>query len=166
MVNYHKELPLDDAKRMVKKIFQQCIKSGSVMGIDMSVAAWTDISYMEKLYPYILEMIGTADTWITSPGKIAEWWQKRAAVTVDESLYEVSVSFADDMESFTLQLIGDVRIKEILDGNQPELKYEITAQPNATVGEHLLNVRLQMNFNGQPLILELPLKLTVIEVKK
>ena len=131
MVNYHKELPLDDAKRMVKKIFQQCIKSGSVMGIDMSVAAWTDISYMEKLYPYILEMIGTADTWITSPGKIAEWWQKRAAVTVDESLYEVSVSFADDMESFTLQLIGDVRIKEILDGNQPELKYEkATAKDN------------------------------------
>jgi hypothetical protein len=52
-------------------------------------------------------------------------------VTVDESLYEVSVSFADDMESFTLQLIGDVRIKEILDGNQPELKYEkATAKDN------------------------------------
>ena len=50
--------------------------------------------------------------------------------------------------------------------NQPEVKYEITAQPNATVGEHLVNVRLQMNFNGQSLVMERPLNLTVVEVKK
>lgn len=131
MVTPYKELPLDDAKRMVKKIFQQCVKSGSVMGIDMNMAAWTDISYMDKLYPFILEMIKTVETWISSPAKIAEWWQKRAAVTVDESEYEVSVSFDSDLESFTLQLIGDIRIKEILDGNQPELKYEkATAKDN------------------------------------
>jgi hypothetical protein len=34
------------------------------------------------------------------------------------------------------------------------------------VGEHLVNVRLQMNFNGQNLVMERPLKLTVVEVKK
>jgi len=136
MVTAYKELPLDDAKRMVKKIFQQCIKSGSVMGIDMSVAAWTDISYMDKLYPFILEMIKTVDTWISSPGKIADWWQKRAAVTVDESEYEVSVSFDSDLESFTLQLIGNIRIKEILDGNQPELKFE-----KATANDNLISFR-------------------------
>ena len=50
--------------------------------------------------------------------------------------------------------------------NQPEAKYEITIQPNATVGEHLLNVRITMNFNGQNLVLERPMKLTVVEVKK
>lgn len=50
--------------------------------------------------------------------------------------------------------------------NQSEITYEITAQPNATAGEHLLNVRLQMNFNGHNLVLERPLKLTVVEVKK
>jgi hypothetical protein len=50
--------------------------------------------------------------------------------------------------------------------NQTEAKYEITAQPNATVGEHSLNVRLQINFNGQNLVMERPVKLTVVEVKK
>lgn len=50
--------------------------------------------------------------------------------------------------------------------NQPEVKYEITVQPTATVGEHTLNVRLQMNFNGQNLVMERPMKLTVVEVKK
>ncbi len=50
--------------------------------------------------------------------------------------------------------------------NQPEAKYEITIQPNATVGEHLLNVRITMNFNGQNLVMDRPMKLTVVEVKK
>lgn len=50
--------------------------------------------------------------------------------------------------------------------NQPEVKYEITVAPTATVGEHILNVRLQMNFNGQNLVVERPMKLTVVEVKK
>lgn len=50
--------------------------------------------------------------------------------------------------------------------SQQEAKYELTAQPNATVGEHTLNLRLQMNFNGQNLVMERPVKLTVVEVKK
>jgi hypothetical protein len=50
--------------------------------------------------------------------------------------------------------------------NQPEVKYEITAAPTATVGEHTLNVRLQMTFNGQNLVMDRPMKLTVVEVKK
>ena len=50
--------------------------------------------------------------------------------------------------------------------NQPEAKYEITVQPNATVGEHACTVRLQMNFNGQNLVMERPMKITVAEVKK
>ena len=124
MVNRFKDLPLDDAKRMVKKIFQQCIKYGGVMGIDMRVAAWTDISYMDKLYPFLLEMIKTTDAWITSPAKIADWWQKRAAVTITESEYEVGISFKDDFNHFALQLIGNLKIKEIMDGEQYELVYE------------------------------------------
>ncbi|MEJ7592759.1 MAG: hypothetical protein WKF77_14520 [Planctomycetaceae bacterium] len=50
--------------------------------------------------------------------------------------------------------------------NMPEAKYEITVAPTAIVGEHTLNVRLQMNFNGQNLVMDRPMKLTVVEVKK
>ncbi len=50
--------------------------------------------------------------------------------------------------------------------SQSEAKYEITIAPTAPVGEHALNVRLQMNFNGQNLIMERPMRLTVVEVKK
>lgn len=49
--------------------------------------------------------------------------------------------------------------------NQGEAKFEIMAQPTATTGEHLCTVRFVMNFNGHQLILDRPLKLTVIEVK-
>ena len=49
--------------------------------------------------------------------------------------------------------------------NQVKSKFEITAQPTATVGEHTCTVRLVINYNGNQLILDRPLKLTVIEVK-
>ena len=50
--------------------------------------------------------------------------------------------------------------------NQIDGKFEITAQPTATYGEHLCKLILTVNFNGQQLTLERPLKVTVVEVKK
>ncbi|MFO0250199.1 MAG: hypothetical protein ACK56X_13245 [Planctomyces sp.] len=45
--------------------------------------------------------------------------------------------------------------------NQGEVKLQITTAANATVGDHLLTVRFTMNFNGQPLTFERPLKLQI-----
>jgi hypothetical protein len=49
--------------------------------------------------------------------------------------------------------------------NQTDGTVKITANANATPGEHAITFRLQMNFNGQNLILEHPLKLTVEKVE-
>jgi hypothetical protein len=49
---------------------------------------------------------------------------------------------------------------------QSEGKFTLDAQPTATVGTHDCVVRLQMVFNGQNLLMERPLKLIVVEVKK
>ncbi|HEV7281093.1 MAG TPA: hypothetical protein VGN57_12890 [Pirellulaceae bacterium] len=45
-------------------------------------------------------------------------------------------------------------------------KLEITAQPTATPGDHLVTVRFQMGFNGQQLTFDRQLTLTVVEVPK
>lgn len=49
--------------------------------------------------------------------------------------------------------------------NQTDGTVKITANANATPGEHAMTFRLQMNFNGQNLILDHPLKLTVVAVE-
>ena len=49
--------------------------------------------------------------------------------------------------------------------NQTDFKFEVNAQPTATVGEHLCTTRLIINFNGTALTMERPLKITVVEVK-
>ncbi|MFO0977678.1 MAG: hypothetical protein U0996_14850 [Planctomycetaceae bacterium] len=49
---------------------------------------------------------------------------------------------------------------------QVQGKVEIMAQANATPGTHDCPVRIQMNFNGQNLVMDRRLKLTVNEVKK
>ncbi|MEZ6055755.1 MAG: pre-peptidase C-terminal domain-containing protein [Planctomycetaceae bacterium] len=62
--------------------------------------------------------------------------------------------------------VGGVGIQNVnIPDNQQEAKFEISTAPNATVGEHTCTLRLQMNFNGQNLIMERPLKVTVVEVK-
>lgn len=113
MINKYKNLPLDDAKRMVKKYFQNCVRVRGVFGVDMRVASWTDIPYMQKLYPYLLALINSADCWVATGTEIASWWEKRSKVTIDETDYEISVYFPEDMDSFALQISGEAKIKEI-----------------------------------------------------
>jgi len=45
--------------------------------------------------------------------------------------------------------------------NQGEIKLQVTTAPTATVGDHALTVRFTMNFNGQQLTFERPLKLQI-----
>ena len=49
--------------------------------------------------------------------------------------------------------------------NQTDGVVKIAANASATPGEHAMTFRLQMNFNGQNLILDHPLKLTVVKVE-
>jgi hypothetical protein len=50
--------------------------------------------------------------------------------------------------------------------NQQEVRYELTAQPTATVGEHLVNLRLQMALNGQTLTTDRPVRITIVAAAK
>jgi hypothetical protein len=61
--------------------------------------------------------------------------------------------------------VGGLQIPAVQIANgQAENKLVITAAANATVGTHNMTLRAQMNFNGQNLILDVPLALTVTEV--
>ncbi len=46
---------------------------------------------------------------------------------------------------------------------QPAGKLELTAQSNAALGSHAFTLRLQMNFNGQNLVMERPIQVTITE---
>ena len=61
--------------------------------------------------------------------------------------------------------VGGISLQSMnLPADQNEIQFEVNAATNATVGQHQVNVRLQMNFNGQNLIDEHPLMLTILEV--
>jgi hypothetical protein len=49
--------------------------------------------------------------------------------------------------------------------SQDEVKFEVTAAANASSGEHAAKLRLQINFNGQTIVVEQPFALRVTEVK-
>jgi len=113
VVNKYKNLQLDDAKHQLKKFFQHSMRVHGIFALDTRVASWTDLSYMDKLYPYVLALIKSNQGWITTAAEIANWWEKRAKVTIDESEYEISAYFPEDLDHFALQIFGEARIKEI-----------------------------------------------------
>ena len=46
--------------------------------------------------------------------ELSQWWNKRNRVTINETEYEISIFFPDNLENFTLKIINIKNIKEIL----------------------------------------------------
>ncbi len=112
-VTKHKYLSLDDAKQQIKKFFQITLRTHGVFSTDFSMASFCDIHYCQKLYPYILALVKTAPTWVTTARELATWWTKRSKVTIEEDEYEISLYFPEEIEHFGIQVISDRKIKEI-----------------------------------------------------
>lgn len=109
----YKIMKLEDAKHLAKKFIQNTLRTRGIFGLDLSLASYTDIPYCAKLYSYILALIKTDGIWLTSAAEIADWWEKRNRITIEEAEYEISVYFPDALEDFSLQVLNDVKIKEI-----------------------------------------------------
>ncbi len=112
-VNKYRYLQLEDAKHQIKKMFQHTLRTGGVFAIDFGIADYSDIPYCKKLYQYILALIESNKTWVTTCSDLCDWWEKRSRVTIEEGEYEISLSFPDDLESFVLQILNDHKIAEI-----------------------------------------------------
>ncbi len=115
-LNKHNHLQLEDAKHQIKKFFQQVSRIHGIFSTDFSIASFADIRYMPKLYPYILALVKSNNTWLTTAAELCEWWNKRSSVTIDEGEFEIGVLFPEDTESFALRIHGESKIKEV-DGN-------------------------------------------------
>ncbi len=112
-INKHNHIQLEDAKHQIKKFFQQVLRTHGIFSIDFSIASFADIRYMPKLYPYILALVKSSNTWQTTAAELSKWWEKRAKVTIDEGEYEIGVLFPDDIESFALCIHGEAKITEV-----------------------------------------------------
>lgn len=113
-INKRKVVALDDAKAEIKRYFHKVNASThGIFSVDFSLAAYQDIHHAPKLYSYILALISSSTAWNATPLEIADWWEKRARVTIQEGEYEISVYFPDDLPSFALHILGDQKVRDI-----------------------------------------------------
>lgn len=112
-IGKHNLISLDDAKAQIKRFYQTSLRSHGLFALDFRIAAFSEIYYCSKLYPFILALLKTGKTWVTTAEDLALWWQKRSRVVIDMSEFEFSVFFSDDVPSLCLSLTGDVKIAEI-----------------------------------------------------
>lgn len=120
-VSKYRTVGLDDAKQMLKKVFQATRRSRGLFCLDFTVANYTDIPYCNKLYTYVLALFKAEKAWLTTCGEIASWWEKRSKVTIEESEYELSVFFPEAMNHFVLQIFGEYKVVAV---NGPEHRIE------------------------------------------
>jgi len=109
----HNHIQLEDAKHQIKKFFSISQRMHGIFSTDFSIASFSDIRYMNKLYPYILALVKSGNTYLTTAAELAAWWERRNRITIDESEYEISVFFPDALEHFVLCVHGDPKIVEI-----------------------------------------------------
>lgn len=112
-IGKHNLIQLDDAKHQIKKFFQQSIRTHGIFSVDFSIASYSDIHFCNKLYAYILALVKSNQTYLTTASELASWWEKRNRITIDEGEYEISVFFPDDIEHFVLCIHGEPKILEI-----------------------------------------------------
>lgn len=112
-INKFRWMQLDDAKHLLKKIFQSTLRSRGIFGIDFTIASYTELPYCKKLYEYLLALLEVSKVWVTTPLELCKWWEIRRKVTIDESENEISILFPEDTEHFVLQIFNDVKIAEI-----------------------------------------------------
>ena len=112
-INKHNYLQLEDAKHQLKKFFQNALRTHSIFSTDFTIASFSNISYMNKLYPYLLALIKSSNTYLTTAGELIDWWEKRNRVTINESEDQIGLIFPDDLDNFTLFLLGNPKIKEV-----------------------------------------------------
>jgi hypothetical protein len=114
---------LDDAKQMLKKSFQMSRRSRGLFCLDFTVSNFTDIPYCSKLYTYVLALFKAEKAWVCTCSEIADWWEKRSKITIEEGEFELSVYFPDALNHATIQLYGDMKVAQIsgaearIDGN-------------------------------------------------
>ena len=112
-IGNNKLLSLDDAKAQIKRFYQTSIRTHGIFALDFRIAAFSDIHYCAKLYPYLMALLKTGKTWNTTADELATWWQKRSRVVIDASEFEFSVFFSDDIDSLCLKVTGEVQVVEI-----------------------------------------------------
>lgn len=119
-VNKHKVMGLDHAKSEIKAQLTRSQLNGGIMSLDFSLASYHDIHYLNKLYAYIMELIKNSEAHCCTARELSTWWEKRNRVTISEGEYEISIYFADDIDYFTLNILGGRKIREI-DGTQGKI---------------------------------------------
>jgi len=115
---------LEAAKQVLKKVFQAVRRCRGLFCLDFTVANFYDIPFCQKLYEYLFAMIAAEQAWVATCTEIADWWEKRFRVIIEDLEYEICLSFPEALDSFIIQLVGTAPVDSInfhdakLDGNR------------------------------------------------
>ncbi|REJ88128.1 MAG: hypothetical protein DWQ34_23180 [Planctomycetota bacterium] len=149
---------LQEAQRLKQQADQQAQQAANAAN-PRNINYWTpSTSVNVKIVEFPISMDGPAETAAVKQGEMVELPVKITRMYAFEAPVTLQTQLPGGVGGIS---IPNVQIPQ----GQTDGKLVVSANANATPGEHDLNVRVQMNFNGQNLTFDRPVKLTVEEVK-
>ena len=106
-----KQVPFEDAKKMVENIFQAVRSVNGLLTFDFSLSNFADVPYNRRLFETVLEKISRKDVFSATYMELADWWKLRNSVMIRRiSKNKVSIYFPENTEKFAVSFYGNRRI--------------------------------------------------------
>jgi hypothetical protein len=101
-----KRITFDRAKHIVTDLIENSKFFNGLLTFDFAIGNFNEIPYNLKLFTFLLENLKQEDCCIGTYEETADWWKKRAAVTVREEKDKLIIYFPEQISNITFKLIS------------------------------------------------------------
>ncbi len=109
----HRSLSLDKSQMVVRNLINSVSGVNGHIVFDFNISNFCDISHNDKLLDYTIDLLTQNDIYIAPLQDIAKWWNRRDRIQIYENPNEIMIYVQDNMERFTVELLGKMKILSI-----------------------------------------------------
>ncbi|MBP7563974.1 MAG: hypothetical protein KA886_09330 [Candidatus Cloacimonetes bacterium] len=113
----YNSIPFETAKSYVRELFSTAKDLKGLVHFSFNISSFTDISYLHRLYSYIIDQSRTYTAYRASLSQIILWLEKRNKVKIEIKHNKLLFTFPDDLEEFSVRFFGNYKFIMAEGGN-------------------------------------------------
>ncbi len=110
-------IPYDTAKSYIKEIFSTAKDLKGLVHFSFNISSFTDISYLHRLFAYLIDQSRTYSAYKGSLNQIVLWLEKRNRIKIETKSSKIIFTFPDAIDDFTIRFFGEYKYLMAEGGN-------------------------------------------------
>ncbi len=116
IISKYKNVSFEDAAKQIDDLIKNIKIANGLLTFDFTVSNFADITYLKRLYKYLLKKILNDKPYVAKASDVSVWWRKRNAVHIlQENRNNFIIFFPEKFKQFSFHIfakeINDVIIK-------------------------------------------------------